>query len=69
MYYTQASDAECVSLPPGRGESATGVARWPGQGPGEAQARPGAGNRAGGDREPGSVWGEGHYPSNVLSVI
>ena len=43
----------CVPL--GRGESAAGVARWPGQGPGEAQARPGAGNRAGGDREPGSV--------------
>ena len=53
----------CVPL--GRGEPAAGVARWPGPGPGETQAGPGAGDRAGGDREPGSVWGKGHYPSNV----
>ena len=56
-----------VYLPPGRGESAAGVARWPGQGPGDTQARPGAGHRAGGDREPGSVWGEGRVMFCQLS--
>ena len=54
-------------IPLGRGESAAGVARWPGQGPGDTQARPGAGHRPGGDREPGSVWGEGRVMFCQLS--